>query len=187
MIDGFRGILFDRDGVLNKLVPGSEGLRAPWSLAELELFDEAQGLMQLLKLQGRKVGIITNQPDAARGKCSYSSLIRVHHEVCSLLDVQWSHLCLHSDGECLCRKPAPGGVKMVLEKMKERPASCVIVGDRWTDILAGQRAGLATILVSQDLEESFSPTSGGQFPNEELRPDHIVTGLAGLMQLLLQL
>jgi len=63
-------------------------------------------------------------------------------------------VCYHDDADrCSCRKPAPG---MILEAAKEHDvdlARSFMVGDRWKDIEAGERAGTVTILVENEYPE----------------------------------
>ena len=48
--------------------------------------------------------------------------------------------------DCNCRKPKPGLVKQLLEEFQVSPESAVMIGDRETDVLAGQAAGVESFL-----------------------------------------
>jgi len=107
---------------------------------------------------------VTNQPVLARGDVSWDEMRRIHARLGQLLGqghayLDRIYLCPHHpdsgfDGEvpelkieCDCRKPAPGMIdQAVLELEIDRRRSW-LVGDSTGDILAGQRAGVRTILL----------------------------------------
>lgn len=47
---------------------------------------------------------------------------------------------------CDCRKPRPGLTRQLLEKFQVRPECAVLIGDRETDLLAGQTARVKSFL-----------------------------------------
>jgi histidinol-phosphate phosphatase family protein len=64
-------------------------------------------------------------------------------------------MCLHHPdavvarlkGPCGCRKPAPGMLSAILDYFGANVSGSWMVGDTDVDILAGQRAGVRTVLV----------------------------------------
>ena len=52
----------------------------------------------------------------------------------------------HSDG-CECRKPSTGMLLQAAEKHGLDLTQCAVIGDRWTDIVAGAKVNATTILV----------------------------------------
>jgi D-glycero-D-manno-heptose 1,7-bisphosphate phosphatase len=56
--------------------------------------------------------------------------------------------CYHDtrDG-CECRKPKPGLLQEAARKWRFDLARSIMVGDRWSDVAAGQAAGCMSILV----------------------------------------
>ena len=45
-------------------------------------------------------------------------------------------------GECNCRKPNPGMILQALKDFDINPAESVLIGDKKSDILAGENAGI---------------------------------------------
>lgn len=65
-----------------------------------------------------------------------------------MLPVDDIRVCYHDDDDrCACRKPSPGMLYTAAVERDIRLADSYVVGDRWRDIAAGQRAGCTTILV----------------------------------------
>jgi D-glycero-D-manno-heptose 1,7-bisphosphate phosphatase len=81
-----------------------------------------------------------------------------------LLDVL---ACYHDNGDdCECRKPKPGMLKEAAERWELDLGRSFLVGDRWSDVIAGQSAGCCSILVE-------TPYSG----RSRCQPDHCVRDL----------
>ena len=60
--------------------------------------------------------------------------------------------------DCDCRKPKPGLIIQLLEKFQVRPECAILIGDRETDLFAGQAAGVNFFLY--DGGDLFEFTSG---------------------------
>ena len=69
-------VFLDRDGTLNELVWHEEygEWGPPWSEAELVLKPGAADLIRDLRAVGYVVFVVTNQPDAAKGKATLAAL-----------------------------------------------------------------------------------------------------------------
>lgn len=52
-------------------------------------------------------------------------------------------------------KPNPEGLEKILKKNKTPPAEAIIIGDTRNDILAGQAAGIATVMYYPDIHEQI--------------------------------
>ena len=109
--------------------------------------------VRALKSAGYLVIVVTNQPDVGTGRTPRATVEAMHDIIRSRLDVDDIKACFHTNADsCACRKPKPG---MILEAASERgidlPASYV-VGDRWSDVAAGQVAGCSTIFVDYGYE-----------------------------------
>ncbi|NQT84637.1 HAD-IIIA family hydrolase, partial [bacterium] len=64
------------------------------------------------------------------------------------------YVCVHNDGDnCDCRKPKPGMLLQAAQEWNIDLAGSYMVGDRWKDIEAGERAGCTTILVRSPFSE----------------------------------
>jgi D-glycero-D-manno-heptose 1,7-bisphosphate phosphatase len=166
MASGLPVFFVDRDGVLNDLVPDPEtgvpeSPTRPHDVRLLNGVSEALGLLRKFGL----VVVISNQPNAAKGKSSLDQLRRVHEEVERQLSaagvgVDAYRYCFHHpDGSdpdlgrvCSCRKPEPGLIFDAAAELK-RPdlARSWVIGDSDIDIEAGRRAGCRTMLIDQPL------------------------------------
>jgi D-glycero-D-manno-heptose 1,7-bisphosphate phosphatase len=141
-------IFLDRDGVLNRAFVRDGITRPPATIGEVELMPRViEGLLRL-KAMGFKLIVVTNQPDVSRGIQSRAGVEQINKRLGDILPLDAIYVCYHDNADnCACRKPAPG---MLLAAAKEHaidlPRS-FMVGDRATDIAAGQAAGCQTFLI----------------------------------------
>jgi D-glycero-D-manno-heptose 1,7-bisphosphate phosphatase len=143
-----RAVFADRDGVLCANMIRNGQPVAPTCLEDFRLLPGVGESVRALKSAGYLVIVVTNQPDVGTGGTSRATVEAMHDIIRDRLEVDDIKACFHTNADgCACRKPKPG---MILEAAAERaidlPAS-FIVGDRWSDIAAGQEAGCATIFV----------------------------------------
>ena len=178
MPDGKQAVFLDRDGVLtcpiwNAATGESEAPKRP---LEMALTSHAVEAVKLLQEQGYRVVVISNQPDAAKGKTGYQDLLETGREFESLLARQGVRLdgvyyCYHHPAgvvpeltrPCDCRKPAPGLVVRACTELGIDPRSSWFVGDRDTDVECGRSAGCRTILIRS--MESSRPGWGRSHPD----------------------
>ena len=62
-----RAVFLDRDGVVNKVILRDGKPFSPRSLGEFVLTDGIQDTVSILKRNGYKTILVSNQPDIARG------------------------------------------------------------------------------------------------------------------------
>lgn len=136
-------MLFDRDGTLVEDVPynGNPDLVRPRP--------GARTAVDLLRANGIRLGIVSNQSGVGRGLLTTGQVRLVHARVADLLgpfdDVRF---CPHRPGDgCGCRKPAPGMVHAACAALGTRPSSVVVIGDIGADVGAATAAGALPILV----------------------------------------
>jgi D-glycero-D-manno-heptose 1,7-bisphosphate phosphatase len=160
-------VFLDRDGVLNRTHVRNGMPHPPAKLDEFELLP---GVMQAMHQLAEHFPLIvvTNQPDVARGSQTrerveeLNNLLRCRTPVVEVLT------CYHDNHDgCTCRKPRPGLLYQAARRWHLDLQRSYMVGDRWSDILAGQAAGCRTVLVEM-------PYSGV----ERCFPDHCVPDLA---------
>jgi histidinol-phosphate phosphatase family protein len=137
-ITNIQAVFIDRDGTIggadNHVVyPG-----------EFELYPYSMLSFKLLKEAGKSIFSFTNQPGISKGE---AKIIDFEEEL-TTFGFSGIYICPHSlDEGCDCRKPSIG---MLLNASKDHDldlSKCVIIGDRWTDMLAAQNAGSIKILV----------------------------------------
>lgn len=146
-----RWVFLDRDGTLNVKPPDGEYIEGPDAL---ELLPGAAEAVGMLNRAGLWTGVVTNQRGVALGRMSTADLDAVHQRLRLLLGLEGAfvdaiYVCPHEIGACDCRKPQPG---LLLRAQSDHPAldfaRAAIVGDSLSDVRAGRRLGLRTVLIS---------------------------------------
>lgn len=152
-----RAVFLDRDGVINRAVLRGGLPYPPQTVQDLEILPGVPEALALLKSAGFRLVVVTNQPDVARGAQTREGVEAIHGALLKTLPLDGVKVCYHDDSDqCTCRKPAPG---MILEAAREQNvelARSYMVGDRWKDIEAGERAGTVTILIENEYPEKRS-------------------------------
>lgn len=150
-----KAIFLDRDGVLNESIVKNGKPYPPANLTELRMADDVLPALQLLKSLGYLLIGATNQPDVARGTTSRETVESINATLMNALPLDTIRVCYHDDNDaCSCRKPLPG---LLIDAAKEQNihlAESVMIGDRWKDIEAGQKAGCKTIWLNKNYEEA---------------------------------
>ncbi len=158
----------DRDGVINRTYMRGGKPRPPDSLSQFELLPGVVETLERLEHAGFLLVVVTNQPDVARGSQSRERVERINDHIRDMLPVHDIITCFHDDwDDCTCRKPRPG---MLLEAARRLPIALrrsFLVGDRWSDVVAGQTAGCQAILI----DKAYSQ-------RERCRPDSCVADLS---------
>lgn len=86
------------------------------------------------------------------------------------------YFCPHGPlDNCLCRKPMPGMLLRAADELSVELKESWIVGDKSSDILAGQTAGVRTVLV----KTGYAGKEQGTVP---VKPDHIADNLYDAVQ-----
>ncbi len=152
---GFSGVKFvflDRDGVINRKPSNGEYVTS-WE--KVQMLPGAERAIALLNQASRKVIVVTNQRGIALGRLSESDLLSIHENLRIHLGSFGAHIdaiyfCPHDHGQCGCRKPGTGLFERAfLDFPGARPENSVMIGDSDSDIVAGTRVGMKTILITQ--------------------------------------
>jgi len=126
----------------------------PESLSELEVLPGVPEALSRLRGKGFLLIVVTNQPDVARGTVERAVVEEMNARLRESLPLDEIRVCYHdSSHACPCRKPNPG---MILEAVKDHGidiSGSYLVGDRWRDLEAGERAGCHTIFVDHGYRE----------------------------------
>ncbi len=137
-----RVVLVDRDGVINRDIPGSV-----CSMNQFQFLPgSVQAIVQLCSL-GYRVLVITNQACIGRGKTDINIVEMIHQKM--RLDIRNNggiitdiFMCPHApEDNCSCRKPLPGMIFEAQEKFQFILEQTWFVGDAVRDIEAAQSAG----------------------------------------------
>lgn len=166
-----RAVFLDRDGTINEEVGYLK------SLDMLKVIPGAGSAIRRLNASGFKVVIITNQSGVARGYFPESLVHEAHALLTATLRkdgaiIDGIYYCPHHPTagnskhtiECDCRKPATGLMDRAARDLDIDLKQSFMVGDKWSDIELGHRAGARSILV----RSGFAPDDAGN-----KRPPHV--------------
>lgn len=150
-----RAVFLARDGVINELVDDPEAERpdGPLHPDGVRLVPGAGRALKQLHEAGLLLVAASNQPGAAEGRTTEDELRAVHARVVELLAEKGAFLddwryCLHgAEDGCACRKPNPGLLLDAAQAHGIDLAASWMVGHADTDVEAGRRAGVRTVLV----------------------------------------
>jgi D-glycero-D-manno-heptose 1,7-bisphosphate phosphatase len=141
-------IFLDRDGTINVGAEEDSYITSP---GQLRLLPGAAEAIRLFNRLALLVVVVTNQRAVARGTMTEEDLVAVTDRLDAILASHGAHIdatyaCVHAEGACDCRKPAPG---LILRAAREWPRialeSSVMIGDAESDVLAGKAAGVRTV------------------------------------------
>jgi len=143
-------LFLDRDGVINKWLPGS--YVASWGMFEFE-----PGSINALKVLAQKfkyIIIVTNQRGIYKGIMSARDLDNVHDRMLDEIEANGGRIdqifyCPHDNGHP-DRKPATG---MLDKAKKEFPSidfsKSIMIGDKNSDMEMAKSAGIYTVMVNK--------------------------------------
>lgn len=148
-----KALFLDRDGTIN--------IEKNY-IYKIEDFQFIDGIFDLIKEyqeKGYLVFIITNQAGIARElfpENDYKKLTNWMLEQFSLKGIKITkvYYCPHHPeitGNCSCRKPNPGMILQAINEFDINPEQSVLIGDKKSDILAGENAGIRKNLYIQDI------------------------------------
>jgi D-glycero-D-manno-heptose 1,7-bisphosphate phosphatase len=141
-------VFLDRDGVLNKVFVRAGTTHPPARPEEFEFLPGVVEACRTLHSAGFGLVVVSNQPDVARGIQTREGVEALNDLVRSALPVLDVHCCFHDGPEgCPCRKPRPGLLLNAAERWALDLPESFLVGDRWSDVLAGQSAGCRSVLI----------------------------------------
>lgn len=169
-----RAVFLDRDGVLNHTVIRNGVSHPPATVGELTVLPGVEDALRRLRASGLRLIVVTNQPDVARQLQSRESAEAINARLMLELPLDDILVCYHDTADrCDCRKPKPGLLLQGAHAHGIDLPRSFMVGDRWSDVVAGQAAGCRTFLVD-------TPYSGA----ERCAPDYLVRDLAEAAELI---
>lgn len=166
LLEEHPAVFLDRDGVINEIVfnEDAEQMDSPLKIAGFQMLPNAAEAIRLIREKGYYVFVVTNQPAAAKGKVSLTGLYDINTHFVNLLKEQGTEvddifMCPHFPKklpmtkedfliqECDCRKPKPGLLYKAKSKYYLDWENSYMVGDSYTDVAAGQAAGVKTVFI----------------------------------------
>ena len=170
-----RAVFLDRDGVINRSEVRDGKAYAPRTLADFRLLPGVPAAVRALKQAGYLIIVATNQPDIGNGKVDPGVVDAMHTRLRRVLPIDAIAMCAHrQDENCPCRKPKAGMLTDTATHFRIDLAASFMVGDRWSDIVAGRTAGCYTVFVNRGYRETLT-----------IKPDAIVTSLPAAARLIL--
>lgn len=143
-IKQIEAVFLDRDGTIG----GGSTIHYP---GEFKLFPYTASTLDRLKRDQIKVFSFTNQPGISKGLATVRDF---QHELTGF-GFDDVYICPHSPhAGCVCRKPAIGMLREAQQTHHLNLKNCVVIGDRWTDMLAAAEAGCSKILVQTGAGEA---------------------------------
>jgi len=107
-----------------------------------------------LKNSGFIVVVVTNQPDIGNELVSRSVVDSMNDRLQSRTAVDYIEMCPHRQDEaCSCRKPKPGMLIKASQRHDIDLKRSFIVGDRASDIAAGEAVGCQTVFIDRRYNE----------------------------------
>ncbi len=172
-----RAVFLDRDGTVNVEVGYLN------DLSQLRLIPGAGTAIRRLNEKGLKVVLVTNQSGVARGFFPETFVHETHDLLKQMLLQEGAHIdgiyyCPHHPKagnshytkECDCRKPGTGMIDRAAKDLSIDVKNSFVVGDKWSDVELGQRAGAVSILVKSGFAQD---DAGNVRPNHLNEPDFI--------------
>jgi histidinol-phosphate phosphatase family protein len=139
----FPAIFLDRDGVL---IENKPDYVRDWS--QVKMYPDAIRALSLTALKKYKIVIVTNQSAVGRGFISLEAADEINRKLVTYIhqhggQVDAVYMCPHKpDDGCLCRNPKPGSLLQAAKELSLDLPRSWMIGDAWSDVLAGQSAGV---------------------------------------------
>lgn len=149
-----RAIFLDRDGVINRSQVINGKPYPPANVTTMEILPGVEQALASLSTAGFLLIVITNQPDVAKGTTSRATVEAINTYLAQCLPLDDILTCFHDNQDaCDCRKPAPGAILTASKRHAIDLSQSYMVGDRWSDVEAGRRAGCATFFIDYGYAE----------------------------------
>ncbi|MEK7107333.1 MAG: HAD-IIIA family hydrolase [Patescibacteria group bacterium] len=181
-----KAVFLDRDGTINVLTPGKYILHT----RDIRLLPGVTKAIRKLNQLGYLVIIITNQGTIGRGVLTEKKLDEIHAIIIRRLARKGAKIdaiyhCPHHPRailpghaiRCKCRKPNIGMILKALRHFNIDKKKSFLIGDATSDILAGKRARIKTILVKTGY--------GGSDGKHDVKPDFIAKSILDAVKFIL--
>lgn len=145
----FPVVFLDRDGVI---IENRKNYVRDWSQVVI-LPKAIDAIVTLHQKYLYRVVIVTNQSAIGRGLMSLSAAQDINRQLVKIIkskggQIEGVYMCPHKPEElCDCRKPKPGLFFQAARDLSIDLGQSWMVGDAWSDLLAGQEAGLRGVIM----------------------------------------
>ena len=137
-------LFLDRDGVI---IENRQGYVRSWS--DVSIYKQALEALAKIRTSQHKIIIITNQSVVGRGIITGEAAREINERLLAEIRAYGGriddlYMCPHAPQEdCRCRKPEPGLILDAATQHSIELRSSILIGDALSDIIAGQKAGVA--------------------------------------------
>lgn len=151
-----RALFLDRDGTL------IEDVGYPSDPEQVRLLPGVADALRYLQQRGLVLVVVSNQSGIGRGRITQEQADAVHARFLNCLHqagvtLMAAYYCPHAPEEgCRCRKPSPGMLQQAANDWGIALEQSFLVGDKLSDIEAGQRVGCFSLLLSPEGPVSFA-------------------------------
>ncbi len=145
----FPAIFLDRDGVI---IENQTDYVRDWSQVTI-LPKAIDAIVTLQQKHLHRVVIVTNQSAIGRGLMSLETAQNINTRLVKIIEsnggqIEGVYMCPHKPEDlCTCRKPQPGLFFQAAEELSVDLSRSWMIGDAWSDLLAGQAAGLSGLIM----------------------------------------
>jgi D-glycero-D-manno-heptose 1,7-bisphosphate phosphatase len=149
-----KAVFVDRDGTIN--VEKDHLFR----VEDFELIPRSLEALKMLSEKGIRIYIVTNQGGIAKGLyteeqfCSLTTHMLDAFGAAGVAIEKVLYCPHHAEGtipeytlDCLCRKPNTKLIEEVMDQERILPGEAILIGDKNSDIDAGNKVGMETYLV----------------------------------------
>jgi D-glycero-D-manno-heptose 1,7-bisphosphate phosphatase len=164
-------IVLDRDGTIN--VDSDQHIKSPAEWKPIQ--GSLEAIARLTQADWRIV-VATNQSGLARNLFGIGTLHEIHdamHRAVALAGgrIDAIFFCPHAEvDECACRKPKPGMLHEIADRLNVDLSEVPVVGDSLRDLQAAAAAGAKPILVLTG-KGKMTHNAGGLPPGTEVFAD----------------
>jgi len=158
-----RLIILDRDGVINE--DSDDYIK---SVDEWRPIPGSIEAIARLTMHDYRVVVATNQSGVARGLFDLDTLHAMHDKMHKLVNEAGGHIDAvffcphHPDEKCDCRKPKPGMLLAIGERLRTELHDVPVIGDSLRDLQAAEAVGAQPILVRTGKGERTLEQLGGR-------------------------
>jgi len=175
-------VFLDRDGTIN------EQMGYINHISRFQLLPGAAAAIHRLNIKNIPVIVVTNQSGLARGYFPEQLLTAVHEKMHRQLAEEGAHvdgvyICPHHPEArkeryrlvCNCRKPKTGLLEQAAQELNIDLGASFMVGDRWSDLRCGIKAGATPVLVLTGYGRGDLEYIG---PSQQVQPAYIADDLS---------
>jgi histidinol-phosphate phosphatase family protein len=144
-------IFLDRDGVLIHSIGNGKYVKEKKEVriikVNIEFFRKLSVTYEVTFM------VVTNQAGVEKGLISIEDVEAVNLHISSIMmqnqiRIEKFYVCPHKqETDCRCRKPKPGLLERAIRDYSLIPSKCLMIGDRETDLLAGNAMGIKSFLL----------------------------------------